>query len=75
MKELCPEGKALLALASGLRQGTVDRAEGVADLRTKQPHDSDHNNGDEGENNRVLDEPLAFFFRRKQHNNLPFIKD
>jgi hypothetical protein len=66
--------KALFALTSGLRQGTVDGAEGVADLGTKQAHNSNYDDGHESENNRVLDEPLTFFFRSKQHNNLPFNK-
>ena len=59
---------------SGLRQGAVDRAEGVADLGTEQPHDSNHDDGDESEDDRVLDEALAFFLWCKQHGNIPFYK-
>jgi len=55
------------ALASGLRQGAADSAERVADLGSEQTHDSNHNDGDEGENDRVLDEPLTFFLGCKQH--------
>jgi hypothetical protein len=65
---------AFVALTSGLRQGAVDGAEGIADLGSQQSHDSDHDDGDEREDDRVLDEPLAFFFRSKQHKNLPFEK-
>jgi hypothetical protein len=61
-----------LARMSGLRQGTVDGAEGIADLGTKQTHDSNYNDGDERENNRVFDEALAFFFGCKQHGIIPF---
>lgn len=49
------------ALTSGLRQGAADGAEGVADLGSEKTHDSNHNDGDERENDRVLDEPLTFF--------------
>jgi len=65
---------ALFALTSVLRQGTVDGAECVADCGSQQAHNSDHNDGDEREDNRILDEPLAFFLGCKQHNNLPFNK-
>ena len=65
---------ALFALTSVLRQGTVDGAECVADLGSQNPHHSDHDDGDERKDNRVLDEPLAFFLGCKQHNNLPFKK-
>ena len=50
------------ALTSGLRQGVGDRAEGVADLGTQYPHDGNHDDGDEREDDRVLDEALALFF-------------
>ena len=63
---------ALFALTSGLRQGAVDGAECVADFGSQQAHNSNHDDGDEREDNRVLDEPLAFFLGCKQHNNLPF---
>ena len=52
-----------MARVSGLRQGTVDGAEGIADLGSKQTHDCDNDDRDESKNNRVLDETLAFFFR------------
>lgn len=63
-----------VALTSGLGQGACDGAEGIADLGSQQTHDSNHNNRDEGENNRVLDEALAFFFRCKQHGSNSFLK-
>jgi len=57
-----------------LRQGAGDCAEGIADLGSKQTHDSNYDNGDEGENNRVLDETLTFFLWCKQHNIYSFLK-
>ena len=41
--------------------GVVDGTEGVADLGSEQTHDSNYNDGDERENDRVLDEALTFF--------------
>ena len=57
---------------SRLRQGVVDGAEGIADLGSKQGHDGNDNDSDESENDRVLDEALAFFFRCKQHGIISF---
>ena len=59
---------------SGLRQGAANGAECVADLGSEQAHDSNDNNGDECEDNSILDESLALFLRCKQHENLPFDK-
>ena len=64
--------RAFCALMSRLRQGVGDGAECVADLGSQQAHNSNYDNRDESENDRVLDEPLAFFFRCKQHVNIPF---
>ena len=44
-----------------LQKGAVDGAEGVADLGSEQAHDGDHNDGNEGENDRVLNQTLTFF--------------
>ena len=44
-----------------LEQGGVDGAEGIADLGSEQAHDRDHDNGDESEDDGVLDETLTFF--------------
>jgi len=44
-----------------LGQGAVDGAERVADLGSEQTHDCDHDDGDEGENDRVLNQTLTFF--------------
>ena len=41
--------------------GIIDRAESVANLGSEQAHDSNYNNGDESENDRILDEALTFF--------------
>jgi hypothetical protein len=43
-------------------QGIADAVEGVVDLLAEGGHNSDHDNGDESENDRVLNETLAFFF-------------
>ena len=64
---------AFCARVSRLRQGAVDGAKCVADLGTKQAHDSNHHDGDERENNRVLDEALAFFLGCKQHGSNSFL--
>jgi len=61
-----------LARVSGLRQGGVDGAERITDFGSEQRHHSDHDDGDEREDDRVLDEALAFFFGCKQHGNIPF---
>ena len=47
----------------GLRQRAVDGAERVADLGSEQAHDRDHDDGDEGENDRILNQTLTFFLR------------
>jgi hypothetical protein len=44
-----------------LREGTVDGTEGIADLGSQQTHNSNHDDSDEREDDRVLDEALAFF--------------
>jgi hypothetical protein len=62
----------LFALASGLRQGVTDGAERVADLGSQDAHDGDDDDGDEREDDRILDETLTLLFGCKQHNNLPF---
>ena len=59
------DDRTFIALTSWLRQGVGDGAEGVADLGSKQTHDSNYDDGDERKNDRVLDEALAFFFRCK----------
>ena len=61
-KKSSVKGLSFFALASGLRQGAADGTECVADLGSEQTHDGDHNDGDEGENDRVLNESLTSFF-------------
>ena len=41
-------------LEKTLRQRAGNRAERIADLGAKQAHDRDHNDGDKGENNCIL---------------------
>jgi len=54
---------AFFVLSSRLvRQGAVDGAEGITDLGSENTHNSNNNDGDESEDDRVLDEALAFFF-------------
>ena len=42
-------------------QGVVDRAEGIADLGSEQAHNGDNDDGDEREDDRVLNQTLTFF--------------
>ena len=51
----------LLLLRAGLRQGAGDGTEGIADLGSQQTHNSNYDDSDEREDDRVLDEALAFF--------------
>ena len=44
-----------VALTSWLRQGARNGAEGIADLGSQQTHNSNHDDGDERKNDRVLD--------------------
>ena len=60
------------AMTSGLRQGAADGAERVTDLGSQQTHHSDDDDGDEREDNRILDEPLTFFLGREQHKRPSF---
>ncbi len=62
----------LLSAPEILQEGSVDGAEGIADLGSEQAHDRDHNDGDESENDGVLDETLSFFLGGKQHGVIPF---
>ena len=52
----------LRGLTLTLRKGAVDGAEGVADLRSEQAHNSNHDDRDERENDCVFDQALTFFF-------------
>ena len=64
----------LFALESGLRQGAIDGAERIADFGSQQTHNSNNDDGDESEDNRILDEALTFFFWCKQHDIISFLK-
>lgn len=48
-------------LPDDLQKGVVDGAEGIADLGSEQAHDRDHDDGDESEDDGVLNETLTFF--------------
>ena len=48
-----------------LRQGAVDGAEGVADFGSEQAHDCNDDDGDESEDDGVLDQTLTFFLGSK----------
>jgi len=74
-KKPCHKTGLLFSPARLVRQGTGDGAEGIADLGSQQSHNSNHDDGDEGEDNRVLDEALTFFFRCKQHDIISFLKN
>ena len=43
-------------------QGVANAVEGVVNLLAEGGHNSDYDNGDESENDRVLNETLTFFF-------------
>ncbi len=54
------------------RQRAGDCAECIADLGSKQTHNSNDDNSNEGENNRVLNQTLTFFFWSEQHGSNSF---
>ena len=43
-------------------QGSADAVEGVVNLLAERGHSGDYDDGDKNENDRVLNETLAFFF-------------
>lgn len=47
---------------NGLWYGTGDGAESVADLGTKEAHNTDHNNCHKSEDDRIFDQALTSFF-------------
>ena len=54
-----------LLLSANLKlhtQGVADAIEGVVNLLAERGHNSDYDDGDESENDRVLNETLTFFF-------------
>jgi hypothetical protein len=55
---ICLSGIALLA-----DQARVDLGEDVADDRAEDQEDCNHDDGDQNEDQSVLNEALAFFFR------------
>jgi hypothetical protein len=46
-----------------------DVGENVADGRAKQGQDDNHDNGDQDENERILDQALTFFTREVHHDD------
>ena len=55
------------------RQSVADLAEGVVNLLAEDGHNGNHDDRDEGENDCVFDETLAFFFECKQHGSNSFL--
>ena len=51
-----------VAVTSQQLDRCADAVEGVVNLPAEGRHDSNHNDGDQSKNDRVLDEALAFFF-------------
>ena len=51
----------LLIFLNLARQGVADFAHGVVDLLAERGHHSNHDDGDERENDRVLNQTLTFF--------------
>jgi hypothetical protein len=43
-------------------QGVTNAVEGIVNLLAEGGHNGDYNDGDESENDRVLNETLTFFF-------------
>ena len=56
-----------------LRHGTIDQAVRFPDPRTHQPYYSNNKDGDERENDGVLDQPLTFLFWCEEHDNKSFL--
>jgi len=54
--------KASFVRSACFSQRAVDRAEDITYLRSDQAHDRNHDNCDEHEDDRVLDQPLSPFF-------------
>jgi len=50
------------ALASLVGQGAGDGTKGITDLGSEQAHDGDHHDGDQREDDCVLNQTLTFFF-------------
>ena len=75
----CPKQKALshetglFVAPEILEQGVVDGAEGIADLGSEQAHNSDNDDGDESQNDSVLDQTLTFFLGCEQHGGNSFL--
>jgi hypothetical protein len=64
LKKTSPVSRQGLPVSPGkLEQGVVDGTESVTDLGSEQAHDRDHDDGDESENDGVLNQTLTFFFR------------
>ena len=60
-KKPCRTTGLLCFLPERLQKGVVDGAEGIADLGSEQAHDGDHDDSDEREDDRVLNQTLTFF--------------
>jgi hypothetical protein len=60
---------------SNAREAVVDGAEHVADDRAKQHEDCNNNDSDQNEDQSVLYQTLAFFFRSEQHGIFSFLKN
>jgi hypothetical protein len=66
-------GLFLLSLNQLAGQSAADGAEGIVNLLAEDGHNGNHHNRDEGENDGVFDETLAFFFECKQHGSNSFL--
>jgi hypothetical protein len=58
--------KHLFAVSSRLqlrRQGLLDAVERVVDLLAQDAHDRDHDNSNQGEDNRIFNKTLSLFFQ------------
>jgi hypothetical protein len=50
----------------------INTTERITDFRSKQAEHSNYDDGDERQNDRILDETLAQFLGCKKHDNIPF---
>ena len=74
-KKPCQLTGLLVALTSRLRQRAGDGAEGITDLGSEQAHDCNHDDGDESEDDRILNKTLTFFLGCEKHDIYSFLKN
>lgn len=66
-RQLCTLGSDLSVKKVLLEKRFVDGAEGITNPRPKLTHNRDHDDGDQSEDDGILNQTLTFFFRCEQH--------